>query len=673
MQGRLARQGWFLIFLGCFHCAVADRLVLDTVEVVSRSDALLGEARSASQGFVGRDRFQLRPLLRIGELAEVVPGMIATQHSGAGKANQYFLRGFNLDHGTDFAAFLDGVPLNLPSHGHGQGYLDLNPLIPELIDYIEYGKGPYYADVGDFASAGYARFHTASRLEKGFLKQTFGQDKYYRTVAADSYDLGRGTVLVGGELAFYDGPWASPMDMQRYKGLLKYSWEGVNRGFNIGFNAYHNDWSATDQIPERAVKQGLISRLGTIDPSDGGEAHRFGLTFNGWNDSAWGQTRLTLYSYYSDLRLYSNFTFFLEDPVHGDQIFQKDRRFVVGGNLDHHWHWTFDGIDAGFRLGTQIRHDFIPKVALYRTQRRNIVAPVAVDQVNQTSVGIYLENITRWHPKIRTMAAVRGDIYFFEVKDRLHGRHSDERADALVNPKFGLILGPWYDSELYFNYGFGFHSNDARGVVTGADPLVRSRGLEVGFRTYWLPELSTTLALWQLRLDSELVFVGDAGTTEPSGKSRRSGIELSNRYRPFDWLTLDFDLALTRARFEDVGNSADQIPNSVGRVIAGGITIDHPGGGFAAIRVRHFGAVPLNEAGTVEAGGTTIVNLGLGWRWRDRLRLSLDILNLTDSKDFDIAYYYASRLPGEPAGGVEDFHFHPVVPRQFRGTVQLFF
>lgn len=673
MQGKFTHQGWFLILLGSLNQTAADRLVLDTVEVVSRGDAFPGITQSASQGFVGRSQFQLRPLQRIGELVEVVPGMIATQHSGAGKANQYFLRGFNLDHGTDFAAFLDGVPLNLPSHGHGQGYLDLNPLIPELIDYIEYGKGPYYADVGDFASAGYARFHSASQLEAGFLRQTFGQDGYYRTVAADSVDLGQGTMLAGGELAFYDGPWDTPMDMQRYKGLVKYSWDGIGRGFNVSANAYYNHWTATNQIPERAVKRELISRLGSLDPSDGGEVHRFGLTFNGWNDSTLGQTRLTLYGYYSDLRLYSNFTFFLDDPIHGDQIFQKDRRFVVGGNLDHHWHWSAGKINAGFRLGAQIRHDFIPKVALYHTQKRNIVALATVDQINQTSLGVYLENVTRWHPKVRTLAALRGDIFFFAVKDSLRDLHSGDASDALVNPKFGLILGPWHDSELYFNYGFGFHSNDARGVVMGADPLVRSRGFEVGFRTYWLPGLSTTLALWQLKLDSELVFVGDAGTTEPSGKSKRYGVELSNRYRPFDWLTLDFDLALTRARFEDVGNDADQIPNSVGRVISGGVTIDHPSGGYAAIRIRHFGAVPLNEAGTVEAGSTTLVNLGLGWRWRDRLQLSLDLLNLTGSKDFDIAYFYASRLPGEAPSGVEDVHFHPVQPRQFRGTVQLFF
>lgn len=681
---RIAWLGGLLILGGWMTSAAADEVVLEKMEVVSRGNNLLGMTRSASQGFVGQPEFEFRPWLRVAELLEVVPGMVATQHSGAGKANQYFLRGFNLDHGTDFAAFIDGAPINLPTHGHGQGWLDLNPLIPELVDYIDYGKGPYYADVGNFATSGYARFHTVDRLEKGFFRQTFGSDKFFRTVAADSIDIGQGTLLAGGEAGFFDGPWDQPMGMKRFKGLVKYSWEGIGRGFSLTANGYYNDWTASDHIPERAVRQGLISRFGTIDPSDGGQVHRFGLTFNGWNDSKLGQTRLTLYSYYSDLRLYSNFTYFLDDPVNGDQIFQKDRRVVLGGDLSHHWHWLFHGIDAGFKLGAQVRQDFIPKVALYHTRRRRILDPVRIDKVNETNVGIYLENNTRWHEKVRTIAGLRGDIFLFDVEDRFIAANTGDTSDAKISPKFGIILGPWYDTELYFNYGFGFHSNDARGTVaridpkTGeavqpVDPIVGSRGFEAGIRTYWFPGLSSTLALWQLRLDSELVFVGDAGTTEPSGESKRYGIEWSNYYQPLDWLTLDFDMALTRARFINAGSHANNIPNSVGRVITGGITVDHPSGGFGSVRVRHFGAMPLNEAGTVEANSTTIVNVGLGWRWQDRFRVSLDILNITDSEDAEISYNYVSRLPGEPASGVDDVYFHPVLPRQFRGTVQFFF
>ncbi|MFN3919009.1 MAG: TonB-dependent receptor [Methylohalobius sp.] len=670
----------FFLSLAC-----ADEVLLKPMEVISRGNNLLGLTQSASQGLVGRPEFEFRPWLRIGELIEVVPGMLATQHSGDGKANQYFLRGFNLDHGTDFAAFLDGVPLNLPTHGHGQGYLDLNPLIPELIDYVEFGKGPYYADVGDFSSAGYARFHTAKRLPKGFFRQTFGSDKYFRSVAADSFDFGQSSLLVGGEAAVFDGPWDEPMDQKSFKSLVKYTFEGVGRGFTLGVNAYYGDWTATDQIPERALKQGLISRLGTIDPTDGGQSHRFGLAFNGWNDSRFGQTRLTLYSYYSDLRLYSNFTFFLDNPENGDQLFQKDRRVVSGANIDHHWHLNTFGIDHGLRLGTQLRHDFIPKVALYNTQRRRVVASTRLDEVEETAIAAYLEATSRWHEKVRTTLGLRGDGFLFNVQSRKLKANSSKTSDAKISPKFAVVLGPWHATELYFNYGFGYHSNDARGTVTRldpktgepvrpVDPLVRSRGFEAGIRTYLIPGLSSTLALWQLRLDSELVFVGDAGTTEPSNESKRYGIEFSNYYRALDWLTLEFDLALTRARFLNVGTEANRIPNSVGRVITGGMILDHPSGGFGAVRVRHFGAVPLNEAGTRKAGSTTLVNLGLGWRfWQDRLGVSFDILNLTDSRDFDIAYFYASRLPGEPEGGIEDVHFHPVMPRQFRGTVQVFF
>jgi hypothetical protein len=343
------------------------------------------------------------------------------------------------------------------------------------------------------------------------------------------------------------------------------------------------------------------------------------------------------------------------------------------------------GVDHAFKLGAQLRHDFLPKVALYHTQRRRIIEATRIDEVDETAIGAYLEATSRWHEKVRTTIGLRGDVFLFDVQSRKLKANSGETSDGKISPKFALVLGPWYDTEWYFNYGFGFHSNDARGTVTRVDPkssqavqpvdpLVRSRGFETGLRTYLIPGLSSTLALWQLRLDSELVFVGDAGTTEPSGESKRYGIEFSNYYRALDWLTLEFDLALTRARFLNAGTHANHVPNSVGRVVTGGIIVDHPSGGFGAVRVRHFGAVPLNEAGTREAGSTTLVNLGLGWRfWQDRLRVSFDILNLTDSHDFDIAYFYASRLPGEPEGGIEDVHFHPVMPRQFRGTVQVFF
>ncbi len=664
--------------------ALADEVALEKMEIVSRGNNLLGLTQSASQGVVGRPEFELRPWLRIAELVEVVPGMLATQHSGDGKANQYFLRGFNLDHGTDFAAFLDGVPLNLPTHSHGQGYLDLNLIIPELIDYVEFGKGPYYADVGDFSSAGYARFHTASRLPRGLVRQTFGSDKYFRSVAADSFALGQGDVLLGGEAAFYDGPWREPMDQRSFKGLVKYTVAGTGRGASLSVNAYYSDWTATDQIPERAVRQNLIPLYGSLDPTDGGQVHRFGLTFNGWNDSRLGQTRMTLYSYYSDLRLYSNFTFFLDDPIRGDQLLQKDRRAVFGGALDHHWHLSTFGVDHGFKLGAQLRHDFIPKIALYHTQRRRILETTRIDRVHETAIGTYLLAESRWHEKVRTVLGLRGDVFLFDVKNRSLPENSGSVSDSKVSPKFAVILGPWYDTELYFNYGFGYHSNDARGTVTRldpktlepvqpVDPLVRSRGFEAGVRTYWLPGLSSTLALWQLRLDSELVFVGDAGTTEPSGESKRYGIELSNYYKPLDWLTLDLDIALTRARFLNAGTSANHIPNSVGRVITAGIAVDHPSGAFGAVRVRHFGAVPLIESGTREAGSTTLLNLGIGWRWRDVFQVLLDILNLNNSRDPDIAYFYPTRLPGEPAEGVEDRLIHPVFSRQFRGTVQVFF
>ncbi len=659
---------------------------LEKVRVVGRSYELLGEALSASQGFVGRHELRLRPILREAELVEVIPGMVATQHSGSGKANQYFLRGFNLDHGTDFAAFLDGVPLNLPSHGHGQGWLDLNFLIPELIDYVEFGKGPYYADVGDFSSAGYARFRTVDHLHRGFLKATFGSDSYYRVLGADSWEMGGGYLLAAAEFNYYNGPWTVDQDMEKVKGFLKYTVAGEGWGSSLSLLAYYNDWTANDQIPERALRQKILGYFDTVDPTNGGRMRRFGATWNLWHEGHLGSFGATLFGYYSDLDLYSNFTFFLENPLLGDQIYQKDRRLVSGISLN--WSKGFElpgGIGTQFSAGAQLRHDWIPTLQLGKSFRRNIYRIVRSDEVQETALGFYAQNRTSWTTWLRTSVGLRGDVFRFDVEDRRHHRlNSGDRSDFLVSPKFGLVLGPFYETELYFNQGFSFHSNDARGVVskvdptTGepirrVDPLVRSRGIEFGLRSHLIPGWVTTLAFWRLKLDSELVWAGDAGTTEPQGKSKREGIEWSNFYTPpfLPWVTLDFDLALSRARFEDT--PLDNVPNSVGRVLTAGIAFDHPSGLFGSMRFRHFGAIPLNEKGTVEADSTTIVNLLLGYRWQDRVKLDLQILNLFDSRDPEIMYFYPSRLPGEPPEGVEDRVFRVFLPRQFRGTVTVYF
>lgn len=649
---------------------------LDDMEVIDRSTNLLGISDSASVGFVGQEDFEFRPLLRSGELVEVVPGMMATQHSGSGKANQYFLRGFNLDHGTDFSAKVDGVPMNMPTHGHGQGYLDLNSIIPELVDFIEFGKGPYHSEVGDFSSAGYTVFHTKHKLDKGLLKFGIGVDDYYRGVVANSNPLGEGHLLYGAEVNFYNGPWTNSEELQKYNGLLRYTVDRADSGYSLVGTAYYSQWSSTDQIPQRAVERGLISDLDTIDDTDGGNTQRYSFAANWWKESELGKTDLSFYSVYYDFNLYSNFSFFLEDPVRGDQIYQKDRRVVIGGEGKHSWDDQWFGFFVNNQVGVQVRHDYIPEVALHKSHARQILSTVSEHEVNQTNFSVFLENTIEWHEKVKTTVGVRSDAYFFDVDSISTPVNSGKESDVLFSPKFSLVLGPWFDTEYYLNLGHGFHSNDARGTsirvdpndgsqASPVDPLVRTRGAELGLRTQAVQGVVSTLAVWWLESDSELVFVGDGGSTEASGASQRYGVEWTNIYKPLDWLTLDLDMSFSKAEFTGVPGNEKYVPNSVGRTISAGATVDLPNGLFGSIRARHFGDIPLTEDGQIKAGSTTLVNLGVGYRYLD-YRIELNVLNLLDSNDRDVTYYYPSRLRGEPAGGVEDIHYHPVEPRTFR-------
>jgi hypothetical protein len=648
---------------------------LAPVVVTGRADDLTGIAGAASEGRVGQAQLETRPFLRPGEVLEVVPGVIVTQHSGTGKANQYFLRGFNLDHGTDFSSFVDGVPVNFPTHAHGQGYMDLNWVIPELIDYVTFRKGPYYADVGDFSSAGTAAFHLVKTLPEGLAKVGSGQDDYYRVLVAQTPKIGPGHLLYAFEANFYNGPWDHHEHVRKFNGVLKYTLTSGPSTLSLGFAAYSNNWDSTDQIPQRAVDQGLISRLGAIDPSDGGRTQRFSL-YSEWSYKGdKSLTQANTYLTYYRLHLFSNFTFFLDDPVHGDQFEQSDRRVVAGGSVAQTWFTTWLGAAMDHTIGLQVRHDAIPEVALFQTLQRDRLSTTRHDDVHETSVGFYYQNQTQWYPKVRTVLGLREDVFVFAVNSDT-AVNSGNKTDSIFSPKLSLIFGPWANTEVYLNGGFGFHSNDARGTTitvdpkTGdpaqrVDPLVRTKGAEIGVRSTWIPGLNSTLAFWYLTLDSELLFVGDAGITEPSRASRRYGVEWTSFYKPLPWLALDFDIAYSHARFTEDDPAGNSIPGSVETVLATGAAIDLPNGLFGSLRARYFGPRPLIEDNSVRSQSTTLVNLEAGYKFKS-LRAQLEVLNLFDSRRHDIDYFYVSRLPGEPADGVADVHFHPVEPRTVR-------
>jgi hypothetical protein len=644
---------------------------------------LVGIASAASQGAVTAAQLDARPVMRAGEVLETVPGLIVSQHSGEGKANQYYLRGFNLDHGTDFSTTVAGVPVNTPTGAHAHGYADVSFLIPELVSGVQFKKGPYFADEGDFSAAGAANVNYVNQLDRPMLRLSAGNHRWGRVFGAASPRVGGGYLLGAIEVNHNDGPWVRPDDYRKVNGVLRFS-RGDNRnGFSLTGMGYWANWDATDQVPERAITNGLIPRFGLLDASDGGEADRqsFAAEFQRSNGPA--SLRATGYVLRNSLNLFSNFTFFLDDPQNGDQFEQAEKRVAAGGRITYRRLGHFLDRHTESAIGLQLRRDWLDPVGLYRTAARQRLSTTREDEVGQTIAGVYAQTEVEWTRTFRTTLGLRADRYQFSVTSD-NSQNSGEGSDGLVSPKVGAIFGPWSGTEIYVNAGTGFHSNDARGAAIAVDPvtgepadrvtpLVRAKGAEVGLRTVRIRGLQSTVALWYLGIDSELLFVGDAGTTEAGRPSRRVGIEWTNYARLKPWLTLDADLAFTRARFTDDDPAGTRIPGALDRVISAGLTFEPQQRLFGSIRVRHFGPRPLIEDASVTSNSTTLWNGEIGYRLSSKARLVLEVFNVFDAEVSDIDYFYASRLPGEPDAGVEDVHLHPALPRTARVGIQFSF
>ena len=659
---------------------------LSAVEVRAKAENLEGIAAAGSEGVVSSQRLAAVPILRPGEALEMVPGLIVTQHAGDGKANQYFLRGFNLDHGTDFATYVGGVPVNMPTHAHGQGYSDLNFLIPELVDRIAFRKGPYFAEEGDFASAGAAHIDYFRRMDASLAQITLGEKGYARSLLAGSPEVGGGNLLYGLELFHNDGPWAVPENYRKFNGVLRYSQGTRNDGFSLTGMAYRGQWTSTDQIAQRAIDSGLVGRFGTLDPTTGGETSRFSLSGEWAKRWASAQTKANVWWLKSSLDLWSNFQYCLNDYARsgtcdtGDQFKQGERRQAGGFALSHTVFDRWGAFEVENRIGLQGRIDRLYPVGLYATAGRQTVGTVREDRVTQRSLGFWAQNETRWTSWFRSIHGLRADAYDFDIDASL-AANSGRASDQMVTPKLALIWGPWQKTELYLNYGHGFHSNDARGTTITVDPadgttpvqrvkpLVRTRGYEIGLRSEPLPGWRSTVSLWQLDAASELLFVGDAGTTEASRPSRRRGVEWTNLYVLADWLAIDADLAWSHARFRDhnpvVG---DHIPGAVTTTANIGLTLDHLGPWFGALRLRYFGPRPLVEDDSVRSRASALTNLRVGYKIDQRTQLALDVYNLFDRQANDIEYWYDSQLRGETAASF-DRHVHPTEPRTLRLTL----
>jgi TonB dependent receptor/TonB-dependent Receptor Plug Domain len=647
------------------------------VIVTAARDLTTDGAQTASEGTVTQKEMANRPLLRPGDVLESVPGLVVTQHSGDGKANQYFLRGFNLDHGTDFATWVDGVPVNMPTHAHGQGYSDLNFLVPELVEGIDYEKGVYDAQQGDFSAAGAARIRYRSSLDAPFVLLTGGQEGYRRLVAATSMPLAGGELLAGGEYGVTNGPWVLPEAYERGSALLKYTLGNAEHGFALEGMAYDGHWNSTDQIPLRAVREGLITPYGNIDPTDGGRSHRWSVSADAWDRV--GDAELHAQGYVLDyhLDLFSDFTYFT-DPLHGDQFEQYDNRHVYGAQLSFSVPLGGgDGLGI-FSSGVQLRDDHIDPVALYDTTARVRWKTVSLTQARVASVALYASQELRLARWWRVRLGGRLDDYHFDVDANLPA-NSGTASASLASPKLTMTFGPWARTEYFLDAGGGFHSNDARGTTISVDPsdlqpvsrvtpLARARGAEAGLRTTPVPQLRLSASLWTLSLDSELVLDDDASAIVPSGATQRYGVEVSADWQPLEGVRVDADLAWTHARYSEPQPQGQYLPNAPERVLGVGVEVNRPYGWFGGMHLRYFGATPLTQDDSVRSRPSLQLDAESGYAFSARLRAWLSIFNLLDRRDYDIEYYYASQLRGESTP-VNDLHVHPVEPRSLRASV----
>jgi hypothetical protein len=746
--------------------------VSTTINVQGRADDLIGIAESGTQGAVGATEIEDRPILRSGEVLETVPGLIITQHAGGGKANQYYLRGFNLDHGTDIAIFLDDMPLNLPSHAHGEGYSDMNTVIPEFVKRVDFEKGPYYANVGDFGSAASTRMEFFKTLPQNFAKVEGGSHTYGRAVFGGSHKLGSGNLLYGGEEYYYDGPWKHPDAYNKINGLLTYSQGGDADGVSITARAYHGKWNSSDQIPVTAQVSPTTSTpygvgyFGTLNPTDGGHSQRYSLQGEGHHQGTNSESRIAAYVFYYDMDLFSDFTYFLVDHNRGDQFEQQDRRWVGGFDAHHTVFSTWFGRKMSNTFGLQLRNDWINN-GLYRTdnRRRTIktdysatgisfndticntytstvsisvdggtpasfpsacpALPPTTERDNFTDMigSAYVENRIQWANKFRSVVALRGDddkvvvtslayptdiVTLHDGTTTVNAANSGSASKFLPSPKTSLIFGPWANTEFYLQGGFGFHSNDGRGATqqvepvspdnpyhgtlnTKITPLVQTKAGEIGVRTVAVPHLQSTLALWYLRSNSELLQDGDTGGTSASEQSsNRYGLEWASYYTPTEHLAVDFDIADSRAQFTQIdpddatqyltnssitinGNPAGSfyaqqsdpggklVPEAVRVVISSGITLHDYKGLSSSLRLRYFGPRDLTSDGLYQSSQTVLLNGEVGHQFFKKWHVTAEFLNMLDRKDADIDYAYVYQIAPTAAPGFGRVN-HPTEP-----------
>lgn len=685
---------------------------LDLSEILVQADRPYSAASSRA---VREFDLRVRPNRSAQELLQTAPGLIIAQHAGGGKAEQIFLRGFDADHGTDVNISVDGMPVNMVSHGHGQGYADLHFIIPEVIDGLEVFKGPYFAEFGDLATAGAVAMRTRDHIEANLVRLEGGQFETYRLTTL--YQIPSAGIHNNAYLAgqFYgtDGPVDSPQGFRRVNLFGKFHTHlSETSKLSVDISGFSSAWDASGQIPQRAVAAGLIDRFGSLDDLEGGTTGRQNLNLayeaHGEGNS---EFQIRAYSARYNFKLFSNFTFFLNDPVNGDMIEQTDSRTLLGLNSRYRFHHEVGGFIATATLGGGYRADDIA-VALWRSPNRVRDQALVNSDIIQRSLYLWAQEELIFSPRVRLQLGLRGDYFTYDVEDHLEGAPSDLphasgfAQKTILSPKANLVISPAHAFDIFLNLGTGFHSNDARDVIiakrvsdsmrrfkqqglsedeissrlaaANLDPAIRddetlprATGGEIGFRLRASNRLNFGAAAWGLNLEREFVYIGDEGTTELSGRTQRYGLDLEARFGLTSWLYADADVNLSRGKLRDEPADANEIPLAPRLTSTGGLTVKHPSGYEGSLRYRHIGDRPANEANTVTALGHTVFDLTAGYRLGS-VQLHLILENLTDAEWNEAQFDTESRLMNE-AEPVSELHFTPGNPRNLRLGLSYFF
>jgi hypothetical protein len=649
-----------------------DIIILE--DDIFRLNEIVIQPKLSAMNVISKIDLQTTPVNSSQEILRKVPGLFIGQHAGGGKAEQIFLRGFDIDHGTDIAISVDGMPVNMVSHAHGQGYADLHFVIPETVEKIDFGKGTYYANKGDFATAGYVAFQTKDKIEKSSIGLELGQFNTMRTVGLFNL-LGNQkahSAYIATEYILTDGPFDSPQNFNRINLLGKYSAIlSDNSKFSILASRFSSKWDASGQIPQRLIDNGTISRFGSVDDTEGGNTSR--TNFNASLSKPIDEnTFLKANAFYSNYQfeLYSNFTFFLEDPINGDQIKQKENRDIYGMNAELNKKMKLNEVDVLLQFGGGFRADATTDSELSHTlNRRTILENIKLGDIDESNLFSYLNSEFNFG-KLMINPAIRLDYFKFNYQDKLMENYKTQSESKVkFSPKLNFIYSQNNNLQFFIKSGMGFHSNDARVVVqnSGKQILPTAIGTDVG--TIWkpFPKLIVNSALWYLFLEQEFVYVGDAGIIEPSGKSKRMGAELGLRYQLNDWLYFDADANYTYARSIDEPKGQDYIPLAPDFTTTGGLSFQKVNGFSGGIRYRYLKNRPANEDNSIVAKGYFVSDFNINYQYKN-INFGIAVENIFDTEWNETQFATESRLQNEPES-VEEIHFTPGTPFFMKGKI----